>query len=533
MVRISWLVVLLYCLPIIVYSQDKTDSLEDFFDWVENHSETKAPEIIDSLKFYNELYATSQDHFLQAKVLDKLAWVYFFELSSFELSMQAIEEIHTLYSISQDERILIMYYENMGMLYFESNTDKNKAIQFFIKAYEASIKLDSHYQIESILNNYGVALMNQQRFDESRSQLFKSLMYARQNENKVQESVVWSNLGICYLLIGDIDSAEVAMLESYNVALQTPMKDDDALRAAFLGRFYQDQENYSLSLFYLKQTVEKIDYVKTFGNKAFTFKTLSDTYAKMGDYKSALENLKTYTLYKDSLDYSTVTKQLWSMEYQLKTQELEAKRKFEEAERESERYAEKLWYTIVILVLSAAGTLVFLVNVRLRAKSKLATINKEKIELEKQNLAIEVESNEREVAAKSMFLLEKDNLINKVIKHLKQLKEEVGESEKKSVQKVISELRYSLNNNSWEEFEIRFSKVHPNFYKNIEAAHTSLTSNEKKLCAFLLMDMTTKEIANITGQTSHSINVARTRLRKKLGLVNSKLTFNEFLNGFN
>jgi hypothetical protein len=46
------------------------------------------------------------------------------------------------------------------------------------------------------------------------------------------------------------------------------------------------------------------------------------------------------------------------------------------------------------------------------------------------------------------------------------------------------------------------------------------------------MNMTSKDISNITGQTAHSINVARTRLRKKMGLANSNVSFSEYLTQF-
>jgi tetratricopeptide (TPR) repeat protein len=521
----------LICISSILYARNnyEDDSLDRFFIYVAANSETKAPEIVDSLLYYERLFAKQKNYFLQARVLDKLAGVYFFELSSFDRSMEAVEKIRKLHEMSSDDRILIMYYENMGMLYYESNTDKKKALDYFVKAYELAIEDNSHYQLESILNNYGVALMNQQRYGESKKQLFEAVRYARLSSDLIQESIAWSNLGICYLYLGDMDSVEIAMLQAYDLALKTPMKDDDGLRAAFLGRFYKDQRDYTKALSYLKKAEELIVHMKTFGNKAFTYKTLSDTYAEIGDYKSALSSLKSFTIYKDSLDFTALTKQLWNLENEMKLKELDAQRKYETAEKENAQYTEKLWYLIIILFLSIAGTVVFLINIRLRAKSKLVLLSQQKNELEREKLALEVEGNEREVAAKSLFLLEKDNLISKVIKHLKELNAELRPNEQKTVQRVISDLKSSLNTKSWDEFELRFSKVHPNFYRNIEAEFSALTLNEKKLCSFLVMNLTTKEISNITGQTAHSINVARTRLRKKLGIVNSNVTFYDFL----
>ena len=61
--------------------------------------------------------------------------------------------------------------------------------------------------------------------------------------------------------------------------------------------------------------------------------------------------------------------------------------------------------------------------------------------------------------------------------------------------------------------------------------HPNLTENEKKLCALLRLDMTTKEIAAITHQNPSSIEVARTRMRKKMNLSNTEINLNSYLSG--
>jgi DNA-binding CsgD family transcriptional regulator len=157
---------------------------------------------------------------------------------------------------------------------------------------------------------------------------------------------------------------------------------------------------------------------------------------------------------------------------------------------------------------------------------KLELIN-EKEKLEKLQVKLELENNEREVTSKSMFLLEKDNLIRNISQRLNSTLPDLNDDAKKVVKELVSELNFSVNNKRWDEFELRFNKVHPNFYANLEKEHPKLSSNERKLCAFLLMNMSSKDISSITGQTVHSINIARGRLRNKLKLVHSgeELTF--------
>ncbi|WP_068599285.1 helix-turn-helix transcriptional regulator [Vaginella massiliensis] len=60
------------------------------------------------------------------------------------------------------------------------------------------------------------------------------------------------------------------------------------------------------------------------------------------------------------------------------------------------------------------------------------------------------------------------------------------------------------------------------FYKRLLEKYPNLTKNELRLCAFLRLNFSSKEISAITQQSPHSIVVARSRLRKKIGLDESQ-----------
>ena len=73
----------------------------------------------------------------------------------------------------------------------------------------------------------------------------------------------------------------------------------------------------------------------------------------------------------------------------------------------------------------------------------------------------------------------------------------------------------------WKEFELRFGQVHKSFYQNLSKRFPDLSPNEKKICAFLRLNMTTKDIALMTYKSVNTINQARKRLRKKMNLPSS------------
>ena len=90
-------------------------------------------------------------------------------------------------------------------------------------------------------------------------------------------------------------------------------------------------------------------------------------------------------------------------------------------------------------------------------------------------------------------------------------------------------MRLKKDNDVWTEFETYFTKVHPDFYKKLSQQFPDLTPNEKKLCAFLKLNLSTKEISAITYQSVNSIMVSRTRLRKKLNIQGEETNLTNFL----
>ncbi len=120
-----------------------------------------------------------------------------------------------------------------------------------------------------------------------------------------------------------------------------------------------------------------------------------------------------------------------------------------------------------------------------------------------------------------MYLIRKNELINDVAERLLEVKKTVVLDNQKVVHDIILDLQREADNDSWKEFEIRFNQVHGDFYDKLRKLYPGLSPADEKLCAFLRLNMSSKEIAAITKQSVKSVEVARARLRKKLNLTNT------------
>ncbi|MFP4060045.1 MAG: 7TM diverse intracellular signaling domain-containing protein [Bacteroidales bacterium] len=146
-----------------------------------------------------------------------------------------------------------------------------------------------------------------------------------------------------------------------------------------------------------------------------------------------------------------------------------------------------------------------------------ALLEKEKYLKEKENLELKIAVNNknREIVVQSMKLNERQVLLSEIVQQLSGVE---GQKSETRVQGVVQKLKQSRGEVTWDEFEKHFVEIHQDFYTHLNKNFQNLSSNERKLCAFIKLNLSTKEIASITGKSLNTIDVARSRLRKKMGL---------------
>jgi CheY-like chemotaxis protein len=90
--------------------------------------------------------------------------------------------------------------------------------------------------------------------------------------------------------------------------------------------------------------------------------------------------------------------------------------------------------------------------------------------------------------------------------------------EREELAAIVASLDSHLNHDNWQRFQLSFEAVHSGFIQSLSETHPELSPAEVKLCIFLKLGMNTKDISNLLYLAPESIKVARSRLRKKLGL---------------
>lgn len=164
-------------------------------------------------------------------------------------------------------------------------------------------------------------------------------------------------------------------------------------------------------------------------------------------------------------------------------------------------------------------------NRELGLKEKL--YNKDKLLFSEKNhrLTSELENKKRELMAKTMFLLKHTENFNSFVKELNILKGGIKNSEQRLLNTIIQKHRLEQYNSYFKEFKTIFLEIHPQFHRKLYQACPLLSPSEYKLADLLHLGLSSKQIADITSVTPESVDVARSRLRKKLKLSSeTKLT---------
>ncbi|MBW8199853.1 helix-turn-helix and ligand-binding sensor domain-containing protein [Flagellimonas abyssi] len=143
----------------------------------------------------------------------------------------------------------------------------------------------------------------------------------------------------------------------------------------------------------------------------------------------------------------------------------------------------------------------------LEKKERIAQIQTEKL----QN---EIENKNRELAISTMSLVKK----NKFLSSLKSQLKEVPNKDR-NIRSVIREIDQNINSeDDWKFFEDAFNNADKDFLKRIKSKHDSLTNNDLRLCAYLRLNLSSKEIAPLLNISVKSVEMKRYRLRKKFDL---------------
>lgn len=152
-------------------------------------------------------------------------------------------------------------------------------------------------------------------------------------------------------------------------------------------------------------------------------------------------------------------------------------------------------------------------------KKEVSRNESELIKLRNEKLSLDIKHRNSELASTTMHLVQKSEILIKIKSDLNELGKEAPNELKQKVKQIERTIEADVRlDKNWERFETYFDQVHQNFFKQLRSAYPELTPKDQKLCAYLRMNLTTKEIAPLLNISVRGVEISRYRLRKKMGL---------------
>lgn len=422
-----------------------------------------------------------------------------------------LNNIGNIYNLAGNHRESITYYQQASHL-FEASGDvgyqanalynagsafnelnkTDSALTYIDRALDLWGKVGNKLGSTYALNLQGKIYCKTGNFDQAKTCFHHSLRILEDIGNKAGVANALLNLGELFLALNRVDSAEYFLFRAYDLA-------DGLGNINISGNTYE--QLYRLHLC-KKDTAGALTYYQL-------YRTAQD---------SVFNLEKNRTLMEMKTKYETDIKEM---------ENAELRKSLETAQRHRLFFMINLAVLAVLLFLLA---MVFIMANRSQRQKKLLLeqqnrlLDRERELVMTRNQALKdiLEIRNQEIICISLATAKRNEYMKTIVDKLTHNHLRLSQAHRTKINQIIRQLQKNTDDEVWKDFEIRFKQVHQSFYTNLNSKFPNLTTNEKKLCAFLKLDMSTKEIAEVTCNNTKSIDIARSRLRNKLELERSQ-----------
>jgi len=449
-------------------------------------------------------------------------------------------------------------FNNLGNVYRRQG-DFAKAMESYQKAIGVFQELKDDDAVSDCLNNIGNLYLDNGNPFRALDYFRQSLKTALDKKDEYRLIIRYKNMANAYSELKDLDNAGQYLNDALKLAEKSGDKSFIASCNKLYGKLYSTKSDYSIARAYYEKAIQLYNEIGAVPEKSDALVELSNTllaagitsealskareaerlasltgslkgrldadmclarcYEKAGEADLAFRYLKKATELKDSI---------YSVEKFRTIEEIEAGFVKAQLKKENETLSENaqlqqqviknrnIIVILLIISLVLAGALLWFIYTKQLGARRETEMVKQTSGQQIEKLNHDLTVKERELASKTIFINQKNQLLEKLIGELDELRK--TDVSAQSIQHLQLQLKQELSPNAWKEFELSFNEVHPGFQQRLLEKYPELTPAERRLCAFIRLDMNTREISSLSGQSIKSIEVARTRIRKKLNV---------------
>ncbi len=416
-----------------------------------------------------------------------------------------------------------LLYQQLGLYLIFEQIEKANTV--FHSNYESIVKDINEHQDKIQLNN---KLNSMHSWLESRGNnnlikaeeiLIKSINYIKQNGLENSLSFLYTQLGLadCYILMYKFEQAKSILLD-IKEKITDPNDHINCLLNRSLGNLFFKTKNYENAILYYEKSLQQINSQKIHVDiKVELLEHLAELYHKREMLKKAYSYLLESKSMNDSLFGS---------------RSIQNKVLFEIRDKNAKQIAEQeliilkskkdVWFLKSVMYISSLVLLIIGILIYFFRKVKKQKIEKEFLEDEKRAEHIrqkkELELKNKELLSSALQLMERENLQEDIKEQLNKI--EFKEANTPIIKKIIRSLKIDRSK-KWQEFDMHFTALNHSFFKVLKNEFPLLTKTDLKICAFVKLGFSSKDMSQIMGIGVEGINTSRSRIRKKMNLERS------------
>lgn len=433
----------------------------------------------------------------------------YYRTGTFHKAFVHVNNAMDVYSEGRENKEHLECVNLLGALYYACR-DYDRSSDYFRQCAKGAESIRDTSMLLLALNNMAVYIYSQSDSVETKKLLLECAELCRQSGNTSFLSKVYINISLMSIRSKDFDAARRYLDAARPILTDVGENGQYYYYSAIIDYRQGDLDAAIVSL---HKAVDLYSLGEFGERRQACLELLQEIYAVRGDYENAYNTLFNYYTASKQYDREGAVIEL----FKVQNEKLLNEQREEELSR---KRALAVWLSVSVFLLVLISVLAVMMYKR----------REYEIRRREQELAARKEIEE----LKQMQQYKTDCLVNDTIENLNRLGARMRDEElQKELARICGDLKDTKKRDEWMEIKSFVPKFESDFYRNLIQAYPSLTLNERRLCVFLNMSLTTKEISDITRQSVQSINTARGRLRRKLGINGDNISMQEFLSKFN
>jgi len=465
------------------------------------------------------LFKENNNRVKECIVLEYLG-IYYAEFGDYQNSIKYLLQSLKLAEEQHDSSSINSKNFNIGTTFIEAG-NQYRGIEFIKKSINF-YKQDNNYNVKFLVAGYvnlGVAYNDMNVLDSAMFYYQLAVNIARQGNYTEQIGASLFNIGEIYLKKNETDKA----FEQYSSALDA-FKSTNDLRGIWhtksgIASVYAKQRRFKEAEDLLKTIIPHYIEVNDLVYLVKSLTILSEVYQELGNYPLALQYKNQLLEVKDSIAENEILGKISDLELQYRIEKLQKENQSKlEILKQEKKITSLRWY-------GSTGILIIIIILVITLYKKNSTQNKLietqliNTQLEQDKLKNELEFRNKELENFALHIVQKNDFLQDIKTSLKTIKSNASDKNTDEIKKLTIKINQALRvNQELEKFRERVDDVNNHFFTLLSKNYPDLTEKEKRLCALLKLNLSSKEIATLNNISEGAVTMARYRLRKKIGL---------------